>query len=95
MGNNVAIKGENSSSASQSGGGGGGGGGERASVVSDTEHSNQNNSADKQRLKKLGSVKEENGTLVLTDEDIRIVRSSWRELQSNDIRQYGTNMMIK
>lgn len=31
----------------------------------------------------------------LTENDIRLVRTSWKELQSNDLRQYGTNMMIK
>lgn len=57
-----------------------------------------NGSVDESKKKtaggKLGSLSEEEG-LCLSDEDIRLVRNSWKELQSNDLRQYGTTMMIK
>lgn len=46
---------------------------------------------------KLGALKEEEQhTNFLTEEEVRLVRSSWRELlQANDIREYGTIMMCK
>lgn len=31
----------------------------------------------------------------LSELDFKLVRSSWKELQSNDLRIYGTNMMVK
>lgn len=45
------------------------------------------------KLEVVANSEEED--LNMTDEDIRIVRNSWKELQSNDLREYGTIMMIK
>lgn len=56
------------------------------------EHAQDNH---KKAAAKLNPLTEEE-EVSLTDDDIRLVRMSWNTLMTkNDLRTYGTNMMIK